>query len=296
VPRSTDTRGLPRLALALVAALAITACNQVNAATPTVRPEDAAVLNQPSQFPVGQEWRLSQAWSSPARYYESSYELFQTATQVCMRDKGFEYQVVAYPFDDLFFTRINPLKTAAAERFGYHVPDIDPGDPNADRGSAFREALASADGCGNAAFAFVYEGPAASRFSTQLDALVQSATNAVDGFSATKISEQLIQKWSTCMRTRGYEYANPEEPLLRYSDGALSSTEVATRLADLACDAEVGLTRARSEYEQGRLDRWLEANAEQIESVIAATAAAQVEAEQRSLDLTERGVAALRPS
>lgn len=70
------------------------------------------------------------------------------------------------------------------------------------------------------------------------------------------------------MRDRGYDYASPEEPALEYSDDAeVTESEISTRIADLECDSEVGMTRARSEAEAELIADWADANATRIAEI-----------------------------
>lgn len=73
-----------------------------------------------------------------------------------------------------------------------------------------------------------------------------------------------VAAWSECMRAKGFNYANPQEPLnATWSD---KSAEVATALADIACKEHTGLVTtwlsAISGYQHELIDRNASALAE----------------------------------
>lgn len=253
----------------------------------------------PSSHPVGSEWRYRYSWASPVPYYERSYALFQEATRVCMDSVGFDYQPVPYFNTDELYVLLNPLNADVAQSLGYRVPQLqEPADPNSSETADFFDALARADGCGNTALRFAYEGPASSAFSTAFGSLVPEVERVIGGFPATEGASSLLAEWSSCMKALGYQYSSPTEAAHSFVDGpGPTRGEIEVALSDVGCDQQVGLTQARSAFETAAVSAWIESNALAVAELDDLVDAALKEAIDRLAQLSSEGPAVLpRPA
>jgi hypothetical protein len=102
---------------------------------------------------------------------------------------------------------------------------------------------------------------ATEKFSTAVQTVVQDFDEAVNGWSDTEEGVTTLAAWSACMADAGYDYSTPDEARAIFEQKPrLTDEELATRLTDLDCDLEVGLTRARSAYEESAARRWIADN------------------------------------
>jgi hypothetical protein len=209
------------------------------------------------------------AWREqlPFYYTESDNRRMYTAWQhriaACMTEAGFDYTPVEYvPTDGLDF--ISPLDRAAATALGYHWPSDGVRPERGDGSSAFYEA--SAD-CANSAMAETFGAVAA--FSTAVDGALAQFDAAVNGWAATVTGKTKTREWAACMSDRGYLYTDPDQPRAEFGEGqTLSEREVETRLADLDCDVSVGMTAARSAYEEAAAQEWIATHARLVNDLV----------------------------
>jgi hypothetical protein len=245
-----------------------------------------------SRYPVGQEWRYSYAWASPQALYRGSYDLYQDTISTCMKAAGFDYTPVAYVNSDELFVVINPLNEAVAKKYGYtSPPDVEPNDPNAGD-DAWYAALTDADGCSNIALTYAYKGPASKDWSGRFDPLLADADRAITGFESTSEGTELLRSWSECMVEKGYDYRTPGHAASTFTD-EITDENREVRLADLACDRSVGLTKHRSLFEQQAIKAWADQNALAIDELQDALRKAQLEVALRREALETRGASEL---
>ena len=130
---------------------------------------------------------------------------------------------------------------------------------------------------------------------SQLQPLIEDASAAIEGFSSTTAGQHLASAWSACMAGNGYHYNSPQDAQTAFENNrCVTSLEIATRMADLNCDTTVGLTRARSEYEETKLGTWLTQHTANITTVTDTIQAAQQELAARRLALSGQGADALQ--
>ncbi len=249
----------------------------------------------PNLHPVGQEWRYSFAWASPQAYYESSYQLWQLATAACMETAGFAYQPVEYVDSDAVFASLNPLNEEIATEYGYgEPPSLEPDDSSNTGDEAYFESLLSEDGCSNVALNYAFGASEALAFSDRFNELVVGADAATSGFETTVQGATLLSEWSQCMAEDGYSYRFPGQAALEFNaDAEVTDEELRVRRSDLECDQSVGLTEARSRFEQEAVQQWAEDNAEAIDEVTAILQAAQLVVADRREALAAEGPSVL---
>lgn len=273
--------------LAAVATMSLMGCSSGESAV-----DSLSTTAPTSRYPVGEEWRYSFDWASPQAYYKSSYDLYQSAISACMRAAGFSYEPVAYVDSDAIYASLNPLNEEIASTYGYSSPpDAEIEDPNSGD-DAYYQALTDPDGCSNIALTYAYDGEAQSAWSDQFDPLLADADRAILGFESTDRGVQLLEEWSGCMAQKGYDYQTPGDAASTMPD-EVNDLSLRVRLADLACDREVGLTRERSLFEQQAIQAWADRNALAIEELESALRAAQLEVASRREALATNGASAL---
>lgn len=265
-------------------------------------PSLPAGTDQANDYPVGQEWRYQVSWGAPADYYRDGFELYQTAIQTCMKDRGFDYTPSPWYDDDKVAVAMNPLNREAAERYGYHRPDYGatnvPGpqlnDPDfADALNGTGATYTTEGGCGELAYNYAYGG-SAEDVTLAFDSILGQVSGAIDGFATTTEGIAMLAAWSECMTDQGYHYANPGEADTQFSgNDKVSDDEIRVRLADLDCDTSVGLTAARSEYETNALEQWADANATTTSDYADLLAMAEQQVTERREQLITAGAEAL---
>lgn len=287
------------LVLAYIGAVGfLTGCGDSGSTLARTIPLDSIELGA-NQYPVGKEWRQRYTWAEHGELDRLSFELWQNGISACMTARGFDYQVV--PFFDVndLFTAINPLNLATAQVYGYHTPqNIESGLEQSDHSQSFDAVLngsgSNPAGCASLASAYAYGFPNFERWTTEQDAISSEVGALLADDATSEPSTKYLAAWSACMRTRGYDYANPEAPLGEFSDDAtVSPTELATRMADLDCDRDVGLTQSRSNREQELVSRWESANALRAHDLEILTDQVQREVATRTEQLRSQGVAVL---
>lgn len=226
---------------------------------PTVAPSD------PSLPLVGAHARRDQL---PFFYSRSDderiYNAWQERIASCMDGLGFTYIPVAYmPAYGLDF--VSPLDREAALLLGYHLPSDGIENPNQNSSREFTAALNQT--CGDTAYAETFG--TVQEIADAFDSAIIDFDESVNGWAQTSVSRTKSGEWATCMRGRGYDYSDPAEPRAEYGDDpTLTDAEVTTRLDDLACDKEVGLSEARSAYEQSVADEWIATHQDLIDDLI----------------------------
>lgn len=241
-----------------------------------------------SAHPVGQEWRQQVAWGAPSEFYRDGFRLYQSAIEVCMEVRGFDYEPSPWYDDDLLSVAVNPLNRVAAARYGYHLPPYGATNDNMQRDESpeFQVAMnGNGDGvslgCGDVAFSYAYGG-ALESLADDFDFIVNDVSTTISGFDATSEATRLLRDWSACMEEQGYDYQSPDDPLTEFGNNAeIGEDELRVRLADLECDTDVGLTAARSSYEGERFEAWLDRNAEIVREYESSLSAAKLEVTSR---------------
>ena len=255
-----------------------------------------------SQYPVGQEWRHSVTWGTDSDYYRSGFALYQSAIEVCMAARGFDYVKAPWYDDDVVSVVTNPLNEKAAQEYGYHMPPYGAVDVSIqnDDSEAFGEAMngsgatySAEGGCGDLGFEFAYGGVATDA-SAVFDSIVAGASAAIDGYAATDDGRRSVNQWAQCMSGQGYTYTTPLDPDTEFSgsDGP-TQDEIRVRMADLACDRQVGLTAARSSYEQAGFAEWLDLNAPVVHDYELLLNRAKEQVGSRTENLVSRGFQAV---
>lgn len=212
--------------------------------------------------------RVGLAWRDEAGVFFSEednrrlYDLWQARIADCMEGRGFEYARIAYPRYADGLDRLSPLDQGYALTLGYHYPTPELIDTNPVTDETFSLALEGNDisaGCGGRSYDDVYG--EFEDFILEIDAALTNFDSFVAGFKATAEGDRLMGLWSECMDMLGYRYLSSDEPRLRYAEQPqITDGEIRTRMADLECDRDVGLTVGRSAYEHGRVDEWLTGN------------------------------------
>lgn len=187
-----------------------------------------------------------------------------------MREKGFHYTPIEYP-DEGVYDRLHSLDESQARTWGYHLPQVTFVNPNTEDLAdpafyAAAEGTNESPGCAatsrDATFGTV------AWYTDAAAATISSFEGFIAGFFDSEGGQEVATSWSACMARSGYDFRTPLDPLEEYAaTPAATSAEIQVRLADLACDQQVGLSAARSAYERERRDRWLEENQARIESL-----------------------------
>lgn len=205
------------------------------------------------------------------------YETWQLGMRACMTTQGFDFVVTRYA--DVSETVRPPTTASDVARYGYDLP---PGshvmfrttnDQQVEDDSSYRRAFLGDDvddstgGCRGSAYVETFE---AGHFHT-LDKMIEGAM--VDASIIAYASDQykaLTLEWSDCMTHAGFDYRAPDEPASRFVGQAISAEEVATRIADLSCQAEVSFERRVSEMENSAALDWIAENQQLLEDAEAA--------------------------
>lgn len=253
-------------------------------ASPSVPETEGTVGSTPSGGdPGGDAWRALIPVKSPLDDLRLSdederrlYETWQAAMATCMREKGFEMEVVSY--DATAGTRSvirTPIEPSAVEQYGYHLPpeeaQPDPMGANerrAQQDSAFMEALFGADesphdGCRGEQFDRVYD--EGGNF-WQLDQQIGNAQVELSiALDASPKVQQLDAAWSACMSERGFDYEAPDRPASLFAgESSVTPAEIATRQADIACQLETRYVEMTSGWLADDVQVWLNGNAQTI--------------------------------
>lgn len=198
--------------------------------------------------------------------------------QSCMAKAGFDFVVLS--LDDVQEIQVMAATSEEVQQFGYNLlpnADVKPvteTDQAAMSDPAFQNALTGnpdveGDGCKGSAHDVVYE----DEF-WEIDAIVEVAkVDASIGAESTSGQVSLDLEWSACMRTSGFDYEKPGDPLSEFASQPLSPAQVATRVADLNCQADVSYSRTVSEIENSVAVTWIEANPGIVEKAIPARVA-----------------------
>jgi len=264
-----------RAAFWLLGLVSLGACNSSNAGSHAVDvpPSGGSVPTAaPADYPVGQEWRPTYGFFLAADDEARVHNLWQAAIGQCMEARGAEYTPLPAPQDQTVLP--NPLDEQVASTMGYHwgsMPgDTNPNDArvNADAGyAALLEGDGSHIGCVAAGTTYVY-GSGDSSYIDGLNALSASMQEAQARWSNSEERVDLVGRWSRCMANAGYSFTSPDEARGVFSEKpTVSAIEIATRMADLACDRSIGLTVARSKGERVDLEAWAVKNEGAIETI-----------------------------
>lgn len=265
-------RPIIRRGLHLVMLFALVGCTSGTRSTDSADTSTSpASVGEPSQYPVGREWRESLSFLPFADDSRRSYVLTQKLIQQCMASRGFQYLPIEYVDTDTSLGRaFNPLNVAVAMRYGYHLPPLaGVVDRNVYDIPAFSTALlgseTTAEGSCVEQSSVKVQGPTTDYFDA-VGALLNDLDHEVAGFESTAEGVELTAKWSDCMEADGYHYANQLAASTDFAGRAETSPEeLAVRTADLGCDKAVDLTASRSRFERSKYEVWRTGN----EAVIA---------------------------
>lgn len=235
----------------------------------------ATQLVIPTQAPVPpspiSQFRLS------AEQDKFVYETWQLGMQRCMAKVGFDYVPISY---DVVHTDVTtPSAEDSVTRYGYDLPPgadaivISVNDKQVQANDAYRRAFLGDDpdrpgGCRESTFQAVYDPSGA--FAT----LDQQVASAIVDISVAVESDPamlaLNAAWSTCMQQRGFAYDDPSDPLSEFAGGGLQSDEVATRVADLVCQAEVSYLQTVGQLQNMATTRWMDDHSQLVEDLATA--------------------------
>lgn len=247
----------------------------------------ATLLDVASEHPVDREWMERIELGAAQRLDARAFAEAQRRTAHCMTLRGFDYVEIEYVDSDRLFGRLsNPLRQDVAERFGYHSPPV-PGIviPNGATTEAFASALGGdRDGKGGCALeAQIVVREPGREFFDLYGLLMATLSQSVSGFWGSRTALALSIEWSACMAQSGYRFESPLDPLRQYAGApTITRQERSTRMADLACDEKVGLTVARSSWEQASFDEWTNANSLNLQQLVELSA--EYDAVLRSLE------------
>jgi hypothetical protein len=254
-----------RLIVALAAACApLVACRSESSSA--FDSESLAALDLPvarQDLPkVGLGWRETLPFFITIEENGRLYRAWQNRTQQCMSLAGFDYHPYQFPDHPDGLDRVSPLDEGIAKSLGYHHPPMDLEDLNVNADDAFTLALQGTEtqpGCDAISYQEVYG--AIAQFTFDLDTAVSSFEGSISGYSSSEQGADRLRQWSSCMSDRGYQYNDPVDAGNRYAEEpTVTAAELDTRMADLECDIETGLTTDRSNFESKKVDEWLAAN------------------------------------
>lgn len=203
---------------------------------------------------------------------EIEYSVRRALMTDCMAQRGFEFDRGLSPesVDPVGHRPWHPLDREYAELYGYQAAPRVPSPMNdrANADPAFSEALFGSDsapGCFELVARYVEEATGAVTLAEDISRLRNDPLTRMSGWVTTDAYQRLVAEWSGCMAELGYSFGSPDDALRISSEGGSpSNDEVATRLADIDCDVEVGFTAARSEYEFQVATQWADENAEAV--------------------------------
>lgn len=213
---------------------------------------------------VGRAWLDSMEFSLDRRTNARIYDVRMAAIASCMHDRGLDYEPVPYPDNGSYEDQVNPLDRAYARVMGYHPLPAAPIDPNI----ATEATTTAASDCSNAVYPSTF-GRLGNYFADS-DQLRSDLLQNLTGFEANDASREVTQAWALCTGNAGYNYRRKNDPILLYQDAVtITEIEIATRLADLDCDIQVGYTQAQHDWEAPRVAGWETSNREAIQVAIA---------------------------
>lgn len=226
----------------------------------------ASVVDTPSAFPVGREWREQLGASAVYELDALRYNEYQRRVASCMEQRGFDYLPATFREASVIFNRlINPLNAQAAARYGYHRPDAASAEVRQqDSSAAFDLALNGpedddAKGCAAPAFGLVQSEVSAAF--TAVQAMFDSLDEATDGYFESAGGMDRLALWSTCMNDRGFGFRTQHDGIDRYTDTpAITDDELRARSSDLDCDRQTQLTASRSRWERAAFGVWIAQN------------------------------------
>lgn len=258
-----------------VACLVLVGCSDEDQASsasirdPVDAPLDSAaasVVDAPSEFPVGREWREQLGASAVYELDALRYNEYQRRVASCMEQRGFEYLPASFREASVTFNRlINPLNAEVVAQYGYHRPDVATAEVGQqDSSPAFDLALNGpedddAQGCAAPAFGLVQSKVSAVFAAAQ--AMFDSLDEATDGYFESADGMDRLAQWSTCMNDRGFGFRTQHDGIDRYADTpVISDDELRARSSDLDCDRQTQLTASRSRWERAAFEVWLAQN------------------------------------
>lgn len=208
------------------------------------------------------------------------YETWQTAMRDCMRDRGFD-DFVTIDYSATAGARIairTPVTPSEVDEYGYHQPPRydtpDPYGPNEQRADAEPEYFAALigdtedtyprSGCRDQMFELVYD--ESGEFRRLDQQLGNEAIQIVIAFGDSDRLADINEQWSECMSRAGYDYTDPSRPGSRFAGEAeVSSEEIATRRADIACQLELSYVATTTGWVAEEINAWVADNPETID-------------------------------
>lgn len=215
------------------------------------------------------------------------------AARTCMARFGFDYKALDSTIDPAKAPPLQPEKvsyfglidTERAAQYGYQSPDVPPGQNKREGGGAPASEAEQAVYTGKSANqkvggATVPEGGCARESGSAVQAgavgdvnILTTGNERIDAHERALTDDRMkkvIEQWSACMKTSGYDYASPDDAVndkkWQYT-GARNQDELATAKADVACKHStnvVGMWWAlTAAYEK----RYVEKSAEHLANV-----------------------------
>lgn len=232
--------------------------------------------------PVDRQVLAEMGIDYPPELVSLEYELRSRLMGSCMSELGFQFDRGPNPadVDPVGHRHWNPLDREYAARYGYHAaPRVSsPANEQANSDPEFAHALFGPDGesgCFGSVMDVVNEGAGVVELADDISALRNPALVAMSNWVATSEYKDLIQAWSICMETLGYDFSSPDEAALAADEQPEpTEAEVETRLADISCDEEVALTAERSRFERDVTQQWAAEHEGEIGEITARIAAA----------------------
>jgi len=271
-----------------------TATSELNESATATGPTEPAVSTENQGVPTSanEEAALSDrdvitAFTEPAssldqlrlsdQDQELIYETWQELMADCMEQRGFDMVVMPYAATAGSRLAINvPVLEADIAAFGYHLlpaastqPDL-PNERRMQVDIPFRDALTggsdedNADGCIDISRRETYDDDG--EF-TQLDQqLGQAQADLETRILESEEMNNLDARWAACMRSAGYEYANPSEPLNRFAVAtSVTPLEVETRRRDVACQLDLDYVQSKHQLLEALVTSWIDDHAQEID-------------------------------
>jgi len=276
-----------RRALIIAVVLTVASCStEGSAATSSVSSASLADLGSKDSLPEQIIATQPPRPSSPLSEYRLSdeqrefvYETWQLGMQSCMAAQGYDFIPASYDDAKASDSVAMATDSAGVTLYGYGLPpgsDVlvrTPNDERAESEPAYRAALIgneddNSDGCRDVAYAHAFD---ESGLFSKLDHQVgQAGVDISVGVETTTEFQNLESSWSACMNAAGFQFRSPREPLSEYAGGGIDAGEVATRVADLNCQAAVEYEATIGELENAAELSWMEANQELLVQLSAA--------------------------
>lgn len=214
---------------------------------------------------VGRAWMSTLPFDFTPSENDRFYTLWQEGTADCMQERGFDYEPIEYPPAADMVDLVNPLDRGYAEARGYHELPVEPINPNTYDDAVYAELEGTPTEPGCAAEGWPWSYGTIQEFIDKAEPVRNGLAQATVGFDTSDAGTQAAREWSSCMANKGHNYDRPEDPWREFNERqTIADEEISIRLTDLDCDTAVGYTQARHEWEQQRVDAWMEDNADDV--------------------------------